>query len=71
VAGDRFERPKRQDFSATSNDRDADPLQVMPTLIKTAPTRFPFDAPADWPVKLRMDEARGMPHVVSATPLQK
>ncbi|MFM0175484.1 DUF4136 domain-containing protein [Paraburkholderia sediminicola] len=56
--------------SATSIDRDADPLHAMPTLVKSALARFPFDAPPDWRVKLRADETSGVPKVMSVKPLQ-
>ncbi|PMS29607.1 DUF4136 domain-containing protein [Paraburkholderia rhynchosiae] len=69
-----FERASGREVykvSAASDDRDADPLHAMPALIKSVLARFPFDAPANWRVKLRMDDARGVPDVVSVTPLQR
>ncbi|MEC5406422.1 DUF4136 domain-containing protein [Paraburkholderia sp. MPAMCS5] len=68
-----FERASGREVytvSAASSDRDADPLRAMPALVKSALAHFPFDAPADWRVKLRMDEARGVPDVISVTPLR-
>lgn len=69
-----FERASGREIykvSAASTDRDADPLRATPSLIKSALAQFPFDAPADWRVKLRTDKARGVPDVVSVEPLQK
>ncbi|WP_436658411.1 hypothetical protein [Paraburkholderia xenovorans] len=43
---------------------------VKAILICAALARFPFDAPSDWRVKLRTDEASGVPKVVSVKPLQ-
>jgi hypothetical protein len=68
-----FERASGQKVykvSAVSSDRDADPLHAMPTLVKSALARFPFDAPPDWRVKLRADETGGVPTVTSVKPLQ-
>ncbi|MFM0396919.1 DUF4136 domain-containing protein [Paraburkholderia phytofirmans] len=68
-----FERASGQEVykvSAVSSDRDADPLHAMPTLVKSALARFPFDAPPDWRVKLRADETGGVPTVTSVKPLQ-
>ncbi|WP_051377406.1 DUF4136 domain-containing protein [Paraburkholderia dilworthii] len=69
-----FERTSGREVykvSAASTDRDADPLRAMPALIRSALARFPFDAPADWRVKLRTNETRGVPEVVSVAPLQR
>ncbi|WP_025600611.1 DUF4136 domain-containing protein [Burkholderia sp. WSM2230] len=69
-----FERASGREVykvSAASTDRDADPLRATPALIKSALAQFPFGAPADWRVKLRMNEARGIPDVVSVKPLEK
>ena len=69
-----FERTSGREVykvSAASTDRDADPLRAMPALITSALARFPFDAPADWRVKLRANETRGVPDVVSIAPLQR
>ncbi|AFT89756.1 DUF4136 domain-containing protein [Paraburkholderia phenoliruptrix] len=69
-----FERASGREVyevSAASTDRDPDPLQAAPALIKSALAQFPFQAPADWRVKLRMDEARGVPDVVSVQPLDR
>jgi hypothetical protein len=69
-----FERASGREVykvSAASTDHDADPLRAMPALIRSALVQFPFDAPADWRVKLRSNEKRGVPDVVSVTPLQK
>ncbi|CAH2924745.1 MAG: Probable lipoprotein transmembrane [uncultured Paraburkholderia sp.] len=69
-----FERVSGREIykvSAASTDRDPDPLQAAPALIKSALAQFPFQAPADWRVKLRMDEARGVPDVVSVQPLDR
>ena len=68
-----FERASGQEVykvSASSSDRDADPLPAMPTLIKSALARFPFDAPPDWRVKLRAGDTGGVPTVLSVQPLQ-
>ncbi|REE21610.1 uncharacterized protein DUF4136 [Paraburkholderia sp. BL27I4N3] len=68
-----FERASGQEVykvSAVSSDRDADPQHAMPTLVKSALARFPFDAPPDWRVKLRADETGGVPAVMSVKPLQ-
>jgi hypothetical protein len=68
-----FERASGQEVykvSAVSRDRDADPLQGMPALVKSALAKFPFDAPPDWRVKLRADDKGGSPGVVSVKPLQ-
>lgn len=68
-----FERASGQEVykvSAVGSDRDADPLHAMPTLVKSALARFPFDAPPDWRVKLRADETGGVPAVMSVKPLQ-
>ena len=69
-----FERASGREVykvSAASTDRDADPLRATPSLIKSALAQFPFDAPSDWRVKLRMDKARGVPDVVSVEPIKK
>lgn len=69
-----FERENGREVykvSAASTDRDADPLRAVPALVKSALARFPFGAPADWRVKLRMNEARGVPDVVSVKPLDR
>jgi hypothetical protein len=68
-----FERASGQEVykvSAVSSDRDRDPLQAMPALVKSALAKLPFDAPADWRVKLRRDTTSGVPAVVSVKPLQ-
>ncbi len=68
-----FERASGQEVykvSATSSDRDADPLHAMPALVKSALAKLPFGAPPDWRVKLRAAQAGGMPDVVSVKPLQ-
>ncbi|ASW00782.1 DUF4136 domain-containing protein [Paraburkholderia aromaticivorans] len=68
-----FERASGQEVykvSASSSDRDADPLHAMPALVKSALARFPFDAPPDWRVKLRTDKTGGVPVVTSVKPLQ-
>lgn len=68
-----FERASGQEVykvSATSNDRDADPLHAMPALVKSALAKLPFGAPPDWRVKLRATQAGGVPDVVSVKPLQ-
>jgi hypothetical protein len=68
-----FERSSGQEVykvSAASSDRDADPLHAMPVLVKSALAKFPFDAPPDWRVKLRTDQAGGVPEVVSLKPVQ-
>jgi hypothetical protein len=68
-----FERASGREVykvSASSSDRDADPLHAMPALVKSALARFPFDAPHDWRVKLRADETSGVPTVMSVKPLQ-
>ncbi|MBK5150836.1 DUF4136 domain-containing protein [Burkholderia sp. R-69608] len=68
-----FEQSSGQEVykvSAASSDRDPDPLHAMPLLVKSALAKFPFDAPPDWRVKLRADQAGGVPAVVSVKPLQ-
>ena len=60
----------RYKVSAITNDRDADPLHAMPTLVKSALAKLPFDAPSDWRVKLRTDKSGGAPEVLSVKPLQ-
>ena len=68
-----FEQSSGQEVykvSAASSDRDPDPLHAMPLLVKSALAKFPFDAPPDWRVKLRADQAGGVPAVVSLKPLQ-
>jgi hypothetical protein len=67
-----FDRSSGQEVykvSAASSDRDADPLHAMPVLVKSALARFPFDAPQDWRVKLRMEKTGGVPGVVSLKPV--
>jgi len=69
-----FERENGREVykvSAASTDRDADPLRAAPALVKSALAQVPFGAPADWRVKLRMNEARGVPEVVSVKPLDR
>lgn len=69
-----FERENGREVykvSAASTDRDADPLRAAPALATSALAQFPFGAPADWRVKLRMNEARGVPDVVSVKPLDR
>jgi hypothetical protein len=56
--------------SAASSDRDADPLHAMPLLVRSALAKFPFDAPADWRVKLHSGNAGAVPDIVSVKPLQ-
>lgn len=68
-----FERTsgkERYKVSAVTTDRDPDPLQAMPVLVKSALARLPFDAPPDWRVKLRTDKASGVTDVISVKPLQ-
>ncbi|WP_144137445.1 DUF4136 domain-containing protein [Paraburkholderia sp. BCC1884] len=68
-----FERASGREIykvSAMSRDRDADALHAMPSLVKSALARFPFDAPPDWRVKLRAHAAGGVPEVTSVKPLQ-
>lgn len=55
--------------SAASSDRDADPVHAMPLLVKSALAKFPFDAPADWRVKLHSEKPGAVPDVVSVKPL--
>ncbi|MGF6774229.1 hypothetical protein P3T18_006744 [Paraburkholderia sp. GAS199] len=69
-----FERASGREVykvSATSSDRDGDPLHAMPALVKSALAKFPFDAPPDWRVKLRVTETGRAPEVVSVTPLPR
>lgn len=61
---------ERYKVSAITNDRDADPLHAMPTLVKSALAKLPFDAPSDWRVTLRTDKTGSVPEVVSVKPLQ-
>lgn len=56
--------------SASSQDRDADPLHAIPYLVKSALAQFPFADHPDWRVKLRADEAGGAPQVTSVKPVQ-
>ncbi len=68
-----FEQSSGQEVysvKAASSDRDADPLHAMPALVKSALAKFPFEAPPDWRVKLRADQASGVPDVVSLKPVQ-
>jgi hypothetical protein len=62
---------ERYKVSAVFIDRDADPLHALPLLVKTALAKLPFDAPADWRVKLSIDNASGVPNVESMKPLQR
>jgi hypothetical protein len=62
---------ERYKVSAVFTDRNADPLQALPLLMKTALAKLPFDAPADWRVKLSIDKASGVPNVESMQPLQR
>ncbi|WP_341319352.1 DUF4136 domain-containing protein [Paraburkholderia sp. IMGN_8] len=67
-----FERASGKEVykvSAMSSDRDADPQHAMPTLVKSALAKFPFDAPPDWRVKLRADQASGVPEVIAVKPV--
>jgi Domain of unknown function (DUF4136) len=61
---------ERYKVSAITNDRNADPLQAMPTLVKSALAKLPFEAPSDWRVTLRADKTSGAPEVTSVKPLQ-
>ncbi|MBB5508409.1 DUF4136 domain-containing protein [Paraburkholderia atlantica] len=62
---------ERYKVSAMFMDRDADPLHALPLLVKTALAKLPYDAPADWRVKLSIDKASGAPNVESMKPLQR
>jgi hypothetical protein len=62
---------ERYKVSAALVDRDADPLHAMPALVMSALAKFPFDAPPDWRVKLRMDPGGERAEVVSVKPLQR
>ena len=62
---------ERYKVSAVFTDRDADPLAALPLLVTTALAKLPFDAPADWRVKLSIDKASGVPNVESMQPLQR
>jgi hypothetical protein len=62
---------ERYKVSAVFMDRDADPQHALPMLVKTALAKLPFDAPADWHVKLSVDKASGVPNVESMRPLQR
>ncbi|SMG58850.1 hypothetical protein [Paraburkholderia susongensis] len=62
---------ERYKVSAVFVDRNADPLHALPVLVKTALARLPFDEPADWRVKLSVDQASGTPNVESMKPLQR
>jgi len=68
---DRASGEERYKVSAVTVDRDADPLRAMPALVKSALAKFPFDAPPDWRVKLRVDKAGEAPEVVSVKPVQR
>ena len=56
--------------SVVSQDHDADPLDAIPYLVKSALAQFPFADHPDWRVKLRADAAGGGPQVVSVKPVQ-
>ncbi|RZF24767.1 DUF4136 domain-containing protein [Paraburkholderia sp. UYCP14C] len=62
---------ERYKVSAVFLDRHADPLRALPLLVKAALAKLPFDAPADWRVKLSIDKASGAPNVESMKPLQR
>ncbi|MGF6641415.1 DUF4136 domain-containing protein [Paraburkholderia sp. 35.1] len=62
---------ERYKVGAVFLDRDADPLHALPLLVKTALAKLPFDAPADWRVKLSIDKTSGVPNVDSMEPLQR
>ncbi|MGF6963005.1 hypothetical protein OKW43_000010 [Paraburkholderia sp. WC7.3g] len=62
---------ERYKVSAVFMDRDADPLHALPLLVKTALAKLPFDAPADWRVKLSIDKTSGVPNVEAMKPLQR
>ncbi|NVH76880.1 DUF4136 domain-containing protein [Paraburkholderia sp. JPY432] len=62
---------ERYKVSAVYSDRDADPLHALPLLVKTALAKLPYDAPADWRVKLSIDKASGAPNVESMEPLRR
>ncbi|NUX99168.1 DUF4136 domain-containing protein [Paraburkholderia youngii] len=62
---------ERYKVSAVYSDRDAAPLRALPLLVKTALAKLPYDAPADWRVKLSIDKASGAPNVESMEPLQR
>ncbi|SIT39743.1 putative lipoprotein [Paraburkholderia ribeironis] len=66
---DRMGGEERYKVSAVIADRNADPLQAMPLLVKSALAKLPFDEPSDWRVKLQMGEAGGAPNVISVEPL--
>jgi hypothetical protein len=68
---DRASGEQRYKVSAVTVDRDADPLRAMPALVKSALAKFPFDAPPDWRVKLRVDEKGAAPEVVSVKPVRR
>lgn len=68
---DRASGEQRYKVSAVTVDRDADPLRAMPALVKSALAKFPFDAPPDWRVKLRVDQTGTAPEVVSVKPVQR
>ena len=62
---------ERYKVSAVFTDRDADPLHALPLLVKTTLAKLPFDASADWRVKLSIDKTSGMPNVESIEPLRR
>ncbi|KXU88673.1 hypothetical protein CI15_10175 [Paraburkholderia monticola] len=62
---------ERYKVGAVFTDRNADPQEALPLLVKTALAKLPFDAPADWRVKLSIDKASGVPNVESMQPLQR
>lgn len=68
---DRMSGEERYKVSAVIVDRDADPLQAMPALVKSALARFPFDAPPDWRVKLDAKRTGEVTGVVSVKPVQR
>lgn len=68
---DRASGEERYKVSAVTADRDADPLHAMPALVKSALAKFPFDAPPDWRVALRVDQTGDGPEVVSVKPVRR
>jgi hypothetical protein len=54
--------------SAAVQDREPDPLQAAPTLVRSALAQVPFSGAGGWLVKTKKDDAGGMPGVVSVAP---
>ncbi|NIE86614.1 DUF4136 domain-containing protein, partial [Burkholderia sp. Tr-860] len=56
--------------TASSRDRQADPLAAMPNLVRSALAKLPYQGGTGWLVRTRPDAAGGMPGVVSVKPAE-